>query len=88
MEENLLPSGSRGLILGEIRGRNAGLTCDEEVLPRFLPGRPPALESPLLLDIDPPGDATAPKWGLANAEVMIGVEALVGALLAEKVGVT
>ncbi len=76
------------MILGDIRGRNAGLTCDEEILLRFLPAFPPALGSPRLLDIDPPGDAAAPKWGLAKVEVVAGVEALVGAFLADNDGVT
>lgn len=55
------PSGSSGLMLGEIFGRSAGLTCTEVVLLRFLLPRPRGLGSMRLLDIDPPGEGDAPS---------------------------
>lgn len=55
------PSGSSGLMLGEIFGRNAGLTCTEVVLLRVLPLRPRGLGSARLPDIDPPGEGDAPS---------------------------
>ena len=48
-------------MLGEIFGRNAGLTCTEVVLLRFLLPRPGGLGSVRLLDIDPPGEGDAPS---------------------------
>lgn len=88
----LPPSGSKGLILGDILGRNAGLTCTELVLFRFLLARPVGFESIRLLATDPVGEASALNCGLG----MMEPEALVrGALvapnrdnfLADKVGV-
>jgi len=86
------PSGSNGLMLGEIFGRNAGLTCTELALFRFLLGRPAGFESNRLPTTDPVGEATALSCGLGMTEL----EALVsdalggpslGVFFADSVGV-
>lgn len=55
------PSGRRGLMLGEILGRSAGLTCTELLLFLFLLSRALVLQSARLPDLGPPGDAMAPS---------------------------
>jgi len=79
-------------MLGEIFGRNAGLTCTELALFRFLLGRPAGFESNRLPTTDPVGEATALSCGLGMTEL----EALVsdalggpslGVFFADSVGV-
>lgn len=62
------PSGRRGLILGLILGRSAGLTKAEPTLPRFLPARPAGFSSGFLVLVVELGDATALIEGLMVAE--------------------
>lgn len=85
------PSGSKGLILGEIFGRNAGLTCTELLFVLFFPARPLVRGSPRLLDIAPFVEITVFGLGLGNAEPVAVTGALVGtifgALRADMVGV-
>lgn len=58
--ESVAPSGSSGLMLGEIFGRSAGLTCTEIELVRFLLPRPPDFFSAAPLPPPPPSDTAAP----------------------------
>ncbi len=55
------PSGRRGLMLGEILGLSAGLTCTELLLFLFLLSRALVLDSTRLPAFGPPGDARAPS---------------------------
>lgn len=78
------PSGNNGFILGDIFGLNAGLTCTELVLFRFLLPRPVGFDSIRLLATDPVGEASALNCGLG----IIELEALViGALVGPNLGV-
>lgn len=84
MKGYIPPSGSNGLILGDIFGRKAGLTWTELVLFRFLLGRPVGFESIRLLNADPVGEAIALSSGLGMTEL----DALVsGALVGPSLGV-
>ena len=69
---DLLPSGRRGLILGEIFGRIAGLTCDEELLCRFLLSRPLTFDGSerLLGNVDVNGVVVGPSRGLGKTELV------------------
>jgi len=58
---DLPPSGRRGLMLGEILGLSAGLTCTELLLFLFLLSRVLVLDSARLPHFRPPGDAMAPS---------------------------
>ena len=74
-----LPSGRRGLILGEIFGLTAGLTCTELWLLRFLGSRPfDCFESPYLRAVEPAGEATSASCGLGNPDVFAVMGALAG----------
>lgn len=75
------PSGSRGLMLGEILGRNAGLTWTELLFVLFLPPRPLARASPRLLCSDPFGEPMGFKLGLVKEEPVAVTGALVGPIL-------
>ena len=79
------------MILGEILGRNAGLTWEELILFLFLLFRPVAFGSARLLDIEPPGDGMIPSRGLEKLTPFAVDVALAGAvngvLMADKVGV-
>ena len=71
-------------MLGDIFGRNAGLTWTELALLRFLLDRPVGLESRRLPTTDPVGEAMALSCGLGMTEL----EALVGgALVGPSLGV-
>jgi len=70
-------------MLGEIFGRNAGLTCTELWLLRFLGSRLFNLDSPRLLIPVPVGEAIEPSWGLGKADPV----ALMGALAAPSLGI-
>ncbi len=58
-------------MLGEIRGRNAGLTSVELVLPRFLPPRPPLPSDfePLVVQL---GEVRALEYGLGGTLARLG----------------
>ena len=83
------------MILGEIFGLNAGLTCTECVLPRFLLPRAAvavALAFLLLPVTEPVGEARALSWGLGMTELEALVSGallgpILGVLRADKVGV-
>lgn len=62
------PSGSKGLMLGLILGRKAGLTKAELTLPRFLPPRAAGFSSGFLVPVAELGDAMALIDGLRVAE--------------------
>ena len=87
--EDVLPSGNSGLMLGEIRGRRAGLAVVEVVLFLFFPvrivgfvsGRLPVGTVPLR------GEARAPRAGLGKTEAVAVVGVLVRGLRVERVGV-
>ena len=75
----LPPSGSKGLMLGEILGRRAGLTCTELWLLRFFGSLLFSLESTRLMAPVPVGVAIS--WGLGSAEVFAVIGALAGPFL-------
>lgn len=72
----LPPSGSKGLMLGEILGRRAGLICTEVWRLRFFGSLLFSLESTRLMAPALRGEETS--WGLGNAEVFAVVGALAG----------
>lgn len=72
------PSGNKGLILGDIFGRNAGLTCTDAALFLFLLPRPIDLGSARLPEVELVGDAMAPSCGLGNIEFIALNGALAG----------
>lgn len=79
-ERPLPPSGSKGLMLGEILGRRAGLTCTEVWLLRFFGSLLFNRESARLMAPALEGEATS--WGLGSAEVFAVIGALAGPYLA------
>lgn len=92
MRTDLPPSGNNGLMLGEILGRRAGLTCTELWLLRFFGSRNLSLESPRLMPAPALlGEAIPPSLGLDKAEVLAVIGALAGPYLgvfcADSVGV-
>lgn len=68
-------------MLGEILGRNAGLTWTELLFVLFLPPRPLARASPRLLCSDPFGEPMGFKLGLVKEEPVAVTGALVGPIL-------
>ena len=88
-EGDVLPSGNSGLMLGEMRGRRAGLAVVDVVLFLFFPvrivgfvsGRLPVGTVPLR------GEARAPRAGLGKTEAVAVVGVLVRGLRVERVGV-
>ena len=78
---NIPPSGSKGLMLGDIFGRNAGLTWTELLFVLFLPPRPFFEASPRLLCKEPSGEPIGFRLGLVKDEPVAVAGALVGAIL-------
>ena len=78
---DLPPSGSKGLMLGDILGRNAGLTWTELLFVLFLPPRPFVKASPRLWCKEPFGEPNGFRLGLAKDEPVAVAGALVGAIL-------
>lgn len=68
-------------MLGDILGRNAGLTWTELLFVLFLPPRPLARASPRLLCSDPFGEPMGFRLGLVKEEPVAVTGALVGAIL-------
>ncbi len=75
-QSSLPPSGSNGLMFGDILGRKAGLTCTEVF--RFLGSRPPDLESVRLCDKALLGETALGMCGLEKTEFGASAGELIG----------